>query len=204
MAAAGAPRPREGAAATGGGRPYKGAGLCIQDARTGRLLFVRTSNAQHGSVSRWGWPKGRREEVDGGEPLATAVREVAEETGLARGRDYDLVPSAPPRRTGGRYVFFRATLRAEAPTVAAPQFGHSDVVRWAAPAAALARWNLNRNTRDALRAWRRELEAAAPLEAAARSPDVSLVAAQLAAVLQLEEGVRPAAGARARACANES
>lgn len=83
---------------------YVGAGL-ILITRDLQVLLVKDANSD-----KWGFPKGHREPIDVND-IATACREVAEETGIQAG-DYSIVP-APFRimRGTSTYIFRYAVMR---------------------------------------------------------------------------------------------
>jgi len=99
---------------------YAGAGL-ILITRDLQVLLVKDANSE-----KWGFPKGHREPIDVND-IATACREVAEETGI-QANEYAIIP-APFRimRGSSSYIFRYAVMRdihlaatAAAPEVIAP------------------------------------------------------------------------------------
>jgi 8-oxo-dGTP pyrophosphatase MutT (NUDIX family) len=83
-----------------------GAGIIICK-HDGSVLLVRGLGP-----GKWSFPKGQSELCDCG-PLATAVRECFEETGLQHGRDYELIYCAPFTCFDRTYFFARLNDGAE-------------------------------------------------------------------------------------------
>jgi 8-oxo-dGTP pyrophosphatase MutT (NUDIX family) len=87
---------------------YKGAGIILvrPGAEGPHFLLLRGA-----TCDIWGFPKGHREEEDGGEALRTAVRETREETGLLPEIDYTLVSRT---MRFGKYLYWLGVVRADA------------------------------------------------------------------------------------------
>ena len=86
---------------------YAGAGLLILSPDFKQILLVHDARSR-----KWGFPKGHRESFDASD-LATAVREVGEETGLTL-EDYTVYPDVFKISKGSQsYLFRYAVLKHE-------------------------------------------------------------------------------------------
>ena len=87
---------------------YDGAGIILKN-QDGDILILKDSKS-----GKWSFPKGSPEAVDAGQPFATAIREVLEETGLQWGVNYEVSSMTPIRGAYNRY-YFEAFAKDETP-----------------------------------------------------------------------------------------
>jgi 8-oxo-dGTP pyrophosphatase MutT (NUDIX family) len=86
---------------------YAGAGLILLSSDLTHVLLIRDTRS-----GKWGFPKGHREPEDSSD-LATAVREVHEETGLIQ-EDYSVHDDSFKINKGGQaYLFRYAVLKSD-------------------------------------------------------------------------------------------
>jgi 8-oxo-dGTP pyrophosphatase MutT (NUDIX family) len=98
---------------------YKKAGIILVDGQ-GRVLLI------HGVGGKWSFPKGHAEEIDGANPLVTAMRETQEEVGLGP-FDYQLLSMQPIAFPFDTYFYLGI---ATAMTVPFINDGEGTEVRW--------------------------------------------------------------------------